>query len=133
MADCFLETPEYMEKGQLMNLIDSIMESCTMQDRVTTNDGVLGFVSTWKDGATFQAAIIKDSSMEARVAEKQGVTEVFTVVTEKGVGLEYHDVFRRNSDGQIFRVTSNQKDSEAPNASTVKIGKVTAERWELVS
>ena len=25
----------------------------------------------------------------------------------------------------------NQKDSEAPEASTVKIGKVTAERWEL--
>lgn len=114
-----------------MSLLDSIMESCTMQDRVTTNDGVLGFVSTWKDGAAFQAAIIKDSSMEARVAEKQGVTEVFTVVTEKGMALEYHDVFRRNSDGQIFRVTSNQKDSEAPDASTVKIGKVTAERWEL--
>ena len=65
------------------------------------------------------------------VAEKLGVTEVYTVVTAKGFGLAYHDVFRRNSDGQVFRVTGNQRDSEAPEASTVRIGKVSAERWEL--
>jgi hypothetical protein len=50
---------------------------------------------------------------------------------DKGFSLDYHDVFRRVSDNQVFRVTSNIKDSEAPEASTVKIGKVTAERWEL--
>lgn len=114
-----------------MNLLDSMMESCTMLDRVTANDGVLGFTSDWQDGATFQATIIKKDSTQERLAEKLGVTEVYTVVTAKGFGLSYHDVFRRNSDGQIFRVTGNQKDSEAPEASSVKIGKVSAERWEL--
>lgn len=102
-----------------------------MLDRVTMNDGVFGFTSVWQDGATFQATIIKDSSIQARLAEKQGVTEVFTVVTAKGFGLVYNDVFRRDKDGLIFRVTSNQRDSEAPERSTVKIGKVNAERWEL--
>lgn len=115
-----------------MNLLESMMERCTLLNKITTGDGVLGRTTTWQDGATFDAAIIKDSSIEARIAEKQGVTEVFTVVTQKGFGLDYHDVFRRESDGDIFRVTSLQKDSEAPERSTVKIGKVTAERWELV-
>ena len=114
-----------------MSLLDSVMESCVMLDRVTTNDGVFGFTSTWTPGATFKAAIIKNTSIEAMLAEKQGVSEVFTIVTQKGFGLSYHDVIRRESDGCIFRVTSNQKDSEAPEASTVKIGKVTAEKWEL--
>lgn len=116
-----------------MNLLESMMERCTLLNKITTGDGVLGRTTTWQDGATFDAAIIKDSSIEARIAEKQGVTEVFTVVTQKGFGLDYHDVFRRESDGDIFRVTSLQKDSEAPERSTVKIGKVTAERWELVT
>ena len=114
-----------------MSLLDSMMETCTMMDRVTVSDGVTGFTSTWVDGATFSATIIKNSTVEARLAEKLGVSEIYTVVTAKGYGLDYHDVFRRNEDGQIFRVTSNQKDSEAPEASSVKIGKVTAERWVL--
>lgn len=114
-----------------MNLLESMMDSCTMLDRITSGDGVLGRVTHWQDGATFTATIIKDSSTEAVVAEQQGVNELFTVVTQKGFGLEYHDVFRRNSDGAIFRVLSHQVDSEAPEASTVKIGKVTAERWVL--
>lgn len=114
-----------------MSLLDSMMERCTMLDKTTINDGVFGRREEYVPGATFRATIIKDSSMEARMAEKQGVTEVFTVVTQKGFGLEYHEVFRRDSDQQVFRVTSQQLDSEAPEASTVKIGKVTAERWEL--
>ena len=122
-----------MEEGEHVNLLDSIMETCTILDRVSVSDNVLGFNSAWHPGATFQAAIIKSSTVEARLAEKLGVTEVYTVATAKGFGLSYHDVFRRESDGQIFRVTGNQKDSEAPEASTVKIGKVSAERWELPS
>ena len=73
----------------------------------------------------------KDNSTEALIAEKQGVSEIYTVVVQKGTVLEYHDVFRRLSDGAVFRVTSNITDNEAPNASTVRIAKVTAERWEL--
>lgn len=116
-----------------MNLLDSMMESCVMLDRVTVSDGVFGFTTTWQDGATFNATIIKNNTTEAVLAEKQGIKEIFTVVTQKGCNLQYHDVFRRASDQQVFRVTSNQVDSEAPEASTVKIGRVTAEKWELPS
>ena len=114
-----------------MSLLDSMKESCTMVDKTTAPDGLGGFTTTWADGASFLATIIKNTSMEAIAAEKQGVTELYTVVTDKGTQLDYHDVFRRESDKAIFRVTSNQKDSEAPEASSVRIGKVTAERWEL--
>jgi hypothetical protein len=116
-----------------MNLLESMMERCTLLNEITSGDGVLGRHTSWQDGATFDAVIIKDSSIEAQVAEKNGLKEFFTVVLQKGFGLDYHKVFRRNSDGAIFRVTSMQKDSEAPDASTVKIGKVTAERWDLVT
>lgn len=116
-----------------MSLLESMMTDCTMLDRTTVSDGVFGFTTAYVDGAHFRATIIKDSSIEARVAEKQGVSEVYTVVTAKGTALQYHDAFRRESDGQVFRVTSIQRDSEAPEASSVQIGKVSAERWEIPS
>lgn len=115
-----------------MSLIDEAKEACTMLDRRTVSDGMGGFVYEWTDGATFSAAIIKDNSIEARTAEKQGVTELYTVTVDKGTPLAYHDVFRRDSDGATFRVTSNIKDSETPARASFQIGQVTAERWELV-
>lgn len=114
-----------------MTLLDKMKESCTMVDKVTVPDGLGGFIRQWTDGASFTAAIAKDTSVEALRAEQEGVTELYTVVVNKGVELDYHDVFRRNRDGAIFRVTSNIKDSEAHPSSTIQIGKVTAERWEL--
>ena len=116
-----------------MSLIDEAKELCTMVDKTTVHDGMGGYVVKWVDGAQFQAAIIKDQSIEARTAEKQGVTELYTVTVNKGTPLQYHDVFRRERDGAIFRVTSNIADSETPRRASFQIGQVTAERWELVS
>lgn len=114
-----------------MSLIDVMMEDCIMLDKRTVSDGLGGFTTEWVEGAGFRAAIVKDSTMAARVAEKQGVTELYTVTVDKGITLQYHDVFRRRSDGAIFRVTSNIVDSETPSVATFQIGQVTAERWEL--
>lgn len=114
-----------------MSLIDEAMTSCTMLDKTTQPDGQGGIERVWTDGAEFQAAVIKDSSMQARIAEKQGVTELYTVTVAKGLDLDFHDVFRRESDGAIFRVTSNQTDSETPARASFQIGQVTAERWVL--
>lgn len=112
-------------------IIDEMMEECKIMDRTTTNDPAGGYVEAWTEGASFTATIIKNSSTEAQIAEKQGVEELFTVVTKKNFLLAYHDVFKRVSDGQIFRVTGNTKDSVAPDRSTVPIGKVQAEKWVL--
>lgn len=114
-----------------MSLIDTMKEACTMIDRRTVPDGQGGTTIAWVDGAAFDAAIVKDNSMQARMAEKQGVTEVFTVTANKNVQLDYHDVFRRESDGAIFRVTSNITDSKTPAVASFQFGQVTAERWVL--
>lgn len=114
-----------------MSLIDSMKTPCTMIDKRTVPDGQGGTTPSWVDGAEFEAAIIKDSSMTARMAEKQGVTEVYTVTTGVNVQLDFHDVFRRNSDGAVFRVTSNITDSRTPKVATFKFGQVTAEKWVL--
>lgn len=114
-----------------MSLIDVFKSDCVMMDKTSVPDGIGGFVYEWHAGAPFEAAIVKDNTMEARVAEKQGVTEVYTVTVSRNLPLQYHDVFKRLSDGQIFRVTSNVTDSKSPRTATFAFGQVTAERWEL--
>lgn len=114
-------------------LIDTMKTRCTMIDKTTVPDGQGGTQRAWVDGASFDAAIIKDSSMQARIAEKQGVTELYTVTTDINVQLDFYDVFRRESDGAIFRVTSNIDDSKTPKVASFQFGQVTAEKWVLPS
>ena len=114
-----------------MTLIESMMEDCVFLNKVKVDDPGGGYKDDYQDGVTFKAAVIKNSSNEAQIAEKSGISEIFTIVTDKSMTLEFHDVLRRVSDGEIFRVTSRAVDSKAPTASTVPIAKVTAERWVL--
>lgn len=116
-----------------MNLLDRMMEDCTLLNHIRTDDRFGSYTDEWTEGATFKAAISKNMTTEQMIAEKRGITEAFIVVVRKGVVLDYHDVFKRNSDGEIFRVTSKTMDSEAHPASTVKIAKVSAERWDPYS
>ena len=112
-------------------LITYMMEPCALMEKKRTPDGEGGFLVEWSDGTEFEAAIVNDQTMQARIAEKDGVTSVYTVTTKRGTVLDYHDVFRRVSDGAIFRVTSNGVDKQSPNFGTLDIAQVTAERWEL--
>lgn len=114
-----------------MSLLSEAMEKCTMLDKTTSADGYGGYITTWKDGAQFLAAITFDTSMEARSANHQGVTSVYTITTGRELTLEYHDVFKRNRDLKIFRVTSDGDDKYTPQSATLNMRQVTAEEWSL--
>ena len=112
-------------------LYEEAFEECTLIERRIVDDGMSGYTKEWIDGVKFVAAISKDNTLEARVAEKQGVTEIYTVTFPKGLPIEYHNVFRRASDGLTYRVTSNAKDTETPPMASFQAAQVTAERWDL--
>lgn len=113
-----------------MSLLDDSMETCEMMDKTTISDGYGGYSTTWKVGAEISAAIVMDSSMEARIADKQGVTSLYTITTRKNVNLQYHDIIRRKRDGKIFRITSDGDDKTTPNSAGLNMRQVTAEELD---
>lgn len=116
-----------------MNLLESMMNDCIMMDRLTVSDGMGGFDRTWVEGATFKAFVRKESAPEIRIAGQDEAKEMFTVVVPMTISLEYHDVFKRVSDGAVFRLTSNTKDDAAGYEASppVQVAKANCERWEL--
>ena len=102
-----------------------------MINKAIVDDGYGGDLTTWTYGATFQAAITFDTSIEARIADAQGVKSLYTVTTPRTKVLEYHDVFKRISDGKIFRVTSDGDDRYTPQSATLDMRQVTAEEFTL--
>ena len=117
-----------------MSLIDEYIEmtgGCVMLDKQTVSDGYGGLDTQYVEGAAFDAAITLDTSIQAKLAEQQGVTGIYTVTTSQAVNLQYHDIFRRNSDNKIFRVTSDGDDKHTPNSSTLDMRQVSAEEYTL--
>lgn len=114
-----------------MSLLDEAFTDVIMLEKKRVPDGEGGFITTWTEGMTFTAAITFDTSMQARVAEKQGVTSLYTITIRKSAMLEYHDVLKRVSDGKIFRVTSDGDDKFTPDSASLNMRQVTAEEWVL--
>lgn len=114
-----------------MSLLTDSMTRCVLLDKRRTPDGEGGYTIEWVDSVEFDAAIVFDSSMEARIGAKSGVTSLYTVTVPDGVKLDYHDVFRRVSDGKIFRVTSDGDDKKTPPRASFRVSQVTAEEWTI--
>lgn len=114
-----------------MSLLSEAMTTCVYVNKAVVPDGEGGRITTWTDGAEFQAAVRFDTSTEARIASAQGVSNLYTIITQKDINLEYHDVIKRLSDRKIFRVTSDGEDNKTPNSAGLNMREVTAEEWRL--
>lgn len=115
----------------LPDLIRQALTPCVMIVKTRAPDGQGGTTTEYVEGAEFDAAITKDKTLEAVVAERSGVTELYLVTTRVGVGLDYGETFKRKEDGMLLRVTSNATDSRTPKAASFAFERVRAERWEI--
>ena len=114
-----------------MSLIDDFTVPCTLLERRRTTDGEGGWATQWVDGPQFEAAITLDNSTQARVAQAEGVTNVYTITTSRATPLSFHDVLRRDADGKVFRVTSDGIDKRTPASAGLDMTQVSAEEWVL--
>lgn len=114
-----------------MSLLDEAMVDFVFMQKEREPDGQSGFITTWKEGARFKAAVSFDASIEARVAESQGVKSVYTITTGRNAMLDYHDVIKRVHDGKVFRVTSDGDDRFTPKSSALNMRQVSAEEWVI--
>lgn len=114
-----------------MSMLTESFEPCVMLNKRTTKDSYGSYFTIWEEGAEFAAAITLDTSIEARTAGAQGITNLYTVLTGKEINLQYHDVFQRVRDGKVFRVKSDGDDKKTPKSAGLNLRLVTAEEWEL--
>ena len=116
-----------------MSLLDQAMTDCNMYRQVRRPDGYGGYTTVWEEDttSTFKAAIVFDNSIEARIAQAQGVTSLYTVTTRKEKVLMYHNVIKRLSDGKILRITSDGDDKATPASASLNMRQCTAEEFTL--
>lgn len=114
-----------------MSLLDDFARPCVLMDKTRTPDGEGGYITSWQPGVEFQNFRALDTSIEARIAEKQGVASLYSALVRKDVPIEYNDYFRDLSTGQIYRVTSDPEDKITPASSTLDLKYFTAERKAL--
>lgn len=114
-------------------LIDCIKVPCVLMVKEQEPDGSGGKKTVWKDGEQLMAAIVRDTSTEARIAEAAGTVEMYTITVSRSVHLKYHDVIKRISDGKTFRITSDNAEVKTPACTALDIAQSSAEAWRLTT
>lgn len=114
-----------------MALFESMMTPCCIMNRSRVSDGQGGFTTEWTEGATIDVAIICDTSTAARVAQAEGVKNIYTLTTHKENALDFHEVIKRLEDGRIFRVTSDGMAKQSPALASFNMAQMSAEEWSL--
>lgn len=113
-----------------MTLFERMMCDCVRLIPSTVDDDEGGRSTTWSEGDHIKAAIVRDTSQELRVADKDIAKAIYTVTTPSGTVLNYHDVIKRMSDGAVFRATSNS--NPAPHPATFSFRQCSAEEWRPI-
>ena len=114
-----------------MSLLNDFARSCVLMGKTRVPDGEGGYTLDWAEGATFWNYQALDTSMEARRAEKEGVTSVFSALVDEALPIEYGVYFKDSETGLTYRVTSNPSEKESPRSATFALKYFTAERKEL--
>lgn len=116
-----------------MSLLDDFARPCVLLEKTRKPDGEGGYTVEWTDGAEFMNYQALDTSMEARRAEKEGVTSLYSALVDKAVPIEYNDYFRDETTGDTYRVTSEPSDKGSPKSASFSLKYFTAEKRALPS
>ena len=114
-----------------MSLLDDFSCPCVLMEkkRVPGDEG--GGTTEWTEGAKFINYPYLDTSMEARRAEKEGVTSNYSVLIDRDFPLEYNDYFKDKTTGKTYRVISDPEEKQAPKSASLSLKYCTAEKKEL--
>ena len=115
----------------MATLYERQYEAFDLMSLVSSADGEGGRTAEWTAGSEFPAVAVFESSAEKRTGAEAGTSSRYTLTIPKAVTLKYHDVIRRQSDGKIFRITSDGDDVITPPMATLSFIEVKAEEWEL--
>lgn len=108
-------------------MLSDFFEDFILQNRVAAPDGFGGVNWTYTDGVPFKAGISLDNSTEAKIAYKNGLRAIYTIVCRKVMNLSQDDVVKRTKDNRLYRITSNSADMETPSVAVEQYHQVTAE------
>lgn len=100
---------------------------CTVLVRTTAPDGYGGVTETWTAGAQIMAGIATKGSREADIASKPELVRTYSILFADTLTLGLNDRIRRDSDGRIFRITSDSEDMHTPAVSGLHFKQVSAE------
>lgn len=111
-------------------LINDQVTRCVILNKVIVLDEVGGYVTRYTEGAPFEAVITENTSVEAKVAQKEHSLTFYGVKIGREVPLEYNSIFRRESDGKTFRISVDAA-MNSPSFSPLNMKALQAEEFAI--
>lgn len=115
-----------METGALYEI--AFPSVFVFREKTKVPNGMGGFDEKYTDGEEFKGSLVMDTSAEARVAEKQGVTSLYTLTVPLDVPLDYGERFKDTESGTEYRITSRAGEKKTPAVASFQFQNFSVER-----
>lgn len=114
----------------LKDYAEDVGEDYIVLNRVMQSDGLGGQMYTIVEGLSFKGLIILNQSIEGQIAQKQGVTGIYTFAYPKNLKIPPKTILRRIKDGKIFR-TTDLEGNATPDISSLNMRVTRLEDYTL--
>lgn len=115
-----------------MNLVEKMKEDFVFINKITIT-GPFGTETKWEDGEHFSAAIVYQSSTDARIAEVEHNIANWEITTDINIELKEEDIIKRSATGKVFEISQPNEDLQTPTIATFKFRKAFAKEFDLFS
>lgn len=118
-------------------LLADFEETVCFMDRTTESipdgyGGVSGVRDVYVEGAEFTAAVTKDTSQTAQIAQAETEIKRYRITTKGDITLEQGDYIKRKASGDVYKILHGNTDKLAPEGSMLGgIRSTTMERVKL--
>lgn len=112
-----------------MTLYEKMFTSTVKLNQTIVSDGEGGTTVTYTESEEFNAAITLDNSVQAAIAQKDGVKGIYNITTSVDMPLKHGDIIKRVDNGKTYRVTG--KENMTPSVATFHFYTVKGEEWEV--
>ena len=114
-----------------MGLLDDYARPCVLMVRSAVPGGEGGNSTKWEAGEALTVHMARNDATEARRAEKETSTSVFSALVRRDAPIRYGDFFKDTETGETYRVTSAPDEKQSPRSATFALKSFTAEKEAL--
>lgn len=117
-----------------MSLLEDSKYECVLMNKTSHPDGYGGRIDTFTESDFyFQAAVTFPNSIQERVAEQQGIKNVYTVTTSTIVNLKYGDVFKILDLNYLIRIADDGELNRTPDSASIDMRNYSAEKYVMAN
>lgn len=109
--------------------LSDFYKDITFLNKISQSDGLGGIEFVYIDGVSFKGVITRESNIQTRIAEREGLKAIYTLSTSKNIQIDFGDLIK--CENKVYKVVSIKNELQTPSFSSLDLQQYELEKYEI--